>query len=144
MGPVGPRAASSLRRHARESREKEGSLGLGFGAFRARYKAARPAISPVRKAPAPCVSFPLFSSSRLPPPRSPSRSRRHPARIAYPDTARGDVVEEQFGEPIADPYRWLENDVRQDPQVRDWVTRQNALSSTFLASSPAAPRSARG
>src|ERR1700741_161138 len=29
--------------------------------------------------------------------------------IAYPATARGDVVEEQFGERVADPYRWLEN-----------------------------------
>ena len=39
--------------------------------------------------------------------------------IAYPETARGDVVEQQFGEAIADPYRWLENDVRQDARVRN-------------------------
>ena len=64
--------------------------------------------------------------------------------IAYPASQRGDVVEEQFGERIADPYRWLENDVRQDPAVRDWVTAQNAASSAFLISSPAATRSARG
>jgi prolyl oligopeptidase len=56
--------------------------------------------------------------------------------LAYPATARGDVVEEQFGDRVADPYRWLENDVRQDPQVREWVTEQNALSSTFLAALP--------
>jgi prolyl oligopeptidase len=56
--------------------------------------------------------------------------------LAYPATARGDVVEEQFGDRVADPYRWLENDVRQDPQVRAWVTAQNALSSTFLAALP--------
>jgi prolyl oligopeptidase len=56
--------------------------------------------------------------------------------IVYPATARGDVVEEQFGERIADPYRWLENDVRQDPSVRAWVTAQNAASSAFLATLP--------
>ncbi|WP_395613134.1 prolyl oligopeptidase family protein [Allosphingosinicella sp.] len=57
-------------------------------------------------------------------------------RPAYPETARGTVVEEQFGERIADPYRWLENDVRQDPQVRAWVDAQNAASSAFLAALP--------
>jgi prolyl oligopeptidase len=59
-----------------------------------------------------------------------------PAPLVYPQTARGDVVEERFGERIADPYRWLENDVRQDPQVRAWVTAQNALSGRFLAALP--------
>ena len=39
---------------------------------------------------------------------------RAPAPLAYPPTARGDVAEEQFGGRVADPYRWLENDVRQD------------------------------
>ena len=59
------------------------------------------------------------------------------APIAYPPTARGDVVEEQFGERIADPYRWLENDVRQDPAVREWVTAQNQVTQAFLATLPA-------
>jgi prolyl oligopeptidase len=59
------------------------------------------------------------------------------APIAYPATARGEVAEEQFGERIADPYRWLENDVRQDPAVRAWVTAQNEVSSRFLARLPA-------
>jgi prolyl oligopeptidase len=34
----------------------------------------------------------------------------------YPETRRGDTVETLFGESIADPYRWLENDVRNDPR----------------------------
>ena len=55
------------------------------------------------------------------------------APIAYPETARGDVVEEQFGERVADPYRWLENDVREDPRVRDWVTAQNQVTDAYLA-----------
>ena len=58
------------------------------------------------------------------------------ARIAYPQTARENVVETQFGVAVADPYRWLENDVRQDPRVRDWVTAQNAVTNRFLAQLP--------
>ncbi len=56
--------------------------------------------------------------------------------IAYPDTRRGDVVETQFGVPVADPYRWLENDVRQDPEVAAWVAAQNRVSDAFLARLP--------
>ena len=37
--------------------------------------------------------------------------------ITYPATDRGDTVDEQFGVKVADPYRWLENDVRTDPKV---------------------------
>ena len=56
--------------------------------------------------------------------------------IHYPDTKRGDVVEEHFGERIADPYRWLENDVRTDAEVRSWVTAQNAVTNAFLQTLP--------
>ena len=59
------------------------------------------------------------------------------APIAYPDSARGEVVEEHFGERLADPYRWLENDVREDPRVREWVTAQNAVTDAYLATLPA-------
>ena len=55
----------------------------------------------------------------------------------YPETRRGDVVETQFGEDIADPYRWLEDDVRGSAEVADWVERQNALTDTYLAQMPA-------
>ena len=41
--------------------------------------------------------------------------------IAYPETKQGDVIEKLFGPPIADPYRWLENDVRSDKEVASWV-----------------------
>ena len=51
----------------------------------------------------------------------------------YPETRRGDMVETLFGEAIADPYRWLENDVRNDPEVADWVERQNAVTDAYLA-----------
>ena len=56
--------------------------------------------------------------------------------ITYPQTAREEVVDEQFGERIVDPYRWLENDVREDPRVRAWVTAQNEVTDAYLAALP--------
>ncbi|MBA2772260.1 MAG: S9 family peptidase, partial [Sphingomonas sp.] len=58
------------------------------------------------------------------------------APLAYPVTARTDVVETQFGVPVADPYRWLENDVRNDAQVRSWVDAQNRVTNAFLSTLP--------
>ncbi|MDE2303203.1 MAG: S9 family peptidase, partial [Sphingomonadales bacterium] len=55
----------------------------------------------------------------------------------YPETRRDSVVETLFGERIADPYRWLENDVRGDPEVADWVRRENAYTEGYLATLPA-------
>jgi len=57
-------------------------------------------------------------------------------KLTYPQTARGNVVEEQFGEKVADPYRWLENDVRSDPAVADWVKAQNAVTQGYLGTLP--------
>ena len=56
--------------------------------------------------------------------------------ILYPETRRDALVEEKFGEKIADPFRWLENDVRTDARVAEWVARQNAVSSSVLDSLP--------
>jgi len=54
----------------------------------------------------------------------------------YPATRKSDLAEVHFGETIADPYRWLENDVRNDPEVADWVKRQNAVTNAYLAALP--------
>ena len=56
--------------------------------------------------------------------------------IVYPETPRGDVVETQFGEKVADPYRWLEADVRHDPKVADWVSRESAFTESYLKALP--------
>src|ERR1700712_879604 len=56
--------------------------------------------------------------------------------MQYPETRRGDVAETLFGETLADPYRWLENDVRQDKEIADWVARENALTQGYLATLP--------
>ncbi|MFO1254281.1 MAG: prolyl oligopeptidase family serine peptidase [Sphingomonadaceae bacterium] len=52
--------------------------------------------------------------------------------LTYPATRKGDVVETQFGEKVADPYRWLENDVRTDKAVAEWVGQQNAVTQAYL------------
>ena len=56
--------------------------------------------------------------------------------LPYPETRRDTVTEIHFGETIADPYRWLEEDVRNAPEVADWVARENALTHAELAKLP--------
>lgn len=58
------------------------------------------------------------------------------ATLSYPDTARQDLVEPQFGVAVADPYRWLENDVREDAWVREWVDAQNQVTDAYFATLP--------
>lgn len=56
--------------------------------------------------------------------------------ITYPAAPTGSVVDTQFGVKVADPYRWLENDVRNDKQVEAWVTAENQVTDAFLAKLP--------
>lgn len=61
---------------------------------------------------------------------APRENRENP--LTYPETKTVDIVEEKFGEYISDPYRWLENDVREDPEVAKWVKAQNAVTNAYL------------
>ena len=56
--------------------------------------------------------------------------------ITYPETKRVDAVEKLFGQTIADPYRWLENDVRNDKEVAAWVESQNKVTNAHLNTLP--------
>ncbi|QJP15769.1 S9 family peptidase [Starkeya sp. ORNL1] len=56
--------------------------------------------------------------------------------IMYPQTRRADVTETHFGHRIADPYRWLENDARHDPEVAGWARQQNDLARAYLDGLP--------
>jgi len=71
-----------------------------------------------------------------PPPPELQAAAAEPAAARYPLSRRQDLVEQQFGVAVADPYRWLENDVRNDPEVRAWVTAQNAVTDAFLEALP--------
>ena len=57
-------------------------------------------------------------------------------RLAYPPSPRAEVVDTIAGQQVADPWRWLENDVRQDARVKAWVDAQNQLTSAYLAGLP--------
>ncbi|WKC22537.1 prolyl oligopeptidase family serine peptidase (plasmid) [Rhizobium sp. SSA_523] len=56
--------------------------------------------------------------------------------MKYPETRREPIIDERFGTSVADPYRWLENDIRHDPELARWVEAQNSLSDAYLATLP--------
>lgn len=57
-------------------------------------------------------------------------------QFSYPKTLRGDVVDTYHGTKVADPYRWLEDDVRESEQVAEWVAAQNKITFDYLNSIP--------
>ncbi|MBN1908392.1 MAG: S9 family peptidase, partial [Pirellulales bacterium] len=59
-----------------------------------------------------------------------------PTLLPYPDTRRTDQVDEYHGVMVADPYRWLEQDVRESKKVADWVAAENRVTSAYLDSLP--------
>lgn len=58
--------------------------------------------------------------------------------ISYPPARREDLVETLHGAPVADPYRWLEDD--HSPETSAWVAAQNQLTNAFLERIPARAR----
>ena len=59
-----------------------------------------------------------------------------PSGLSYPETKTVNVVDEQFGVKVADSYRWLEDDVRVNSEVADWVKSQNAVTDAYLETLP--------
>jgi prolyl oligopeptidase len=53
--------------------------------------------------------------------------------LKYPNTKRGDQIDEYHGVKVADPYRWLEEDVRESKEVKDWVDAENKVTNAYLA-----------
>ena len=52
----------------------------------------------------------------------------------YPETERGEVVDNYFGTEVADPYRWLEDD--RSEATAAWVEAENAVTEDYLAQIP--------
>lgn len=52
--------------------------------------------------------------------------------IRYPVAARSDHTDNYHGTVVADPYRWLEDDVRESKAVKDWVDRENEVTFAYL------------
>jgi prolyl oligopeptidase len=61
-------------------------------------------------------------------------SEPEPVAIDYPTTATIDHVDTYHGINVADPYRWLEDDVRESGEVKNWVDAQNAVTFEYLDS----------
>lgn len=56
------------------------------------------------------------------------------AQVKYPETKTCDTVDVYFGEEVADPYRWLENDTSAETEA--WVRAENAVTEAYLKSLP--------
>ena len=52
----------------------------------------------------------------------------------YPKTRKDSVVDTYFGHDIADPYRWLEDDMSQE--TSEWVSGQNSVTFDYLGQIP--------
>jgi len=55
-------------------------------------------------------------------------------RLTYPETKKGEVVEDYFGTKVPDPYRWLEDD--NAPEVAAWVEAENKVTFGYLDKIP--------
>lgn len=69
-------------------------------------------------------------------PLSLTTAQDQPAPLKYPETRKVDQIDEYFGIKVPDPYRWLEQDVRESDEVRDWVERQNQVTFGYLKNLP--------
>lgn len=58
------------------------------------------------------------------------------SEIPYPETRTVDHVDVYHGVQIADPYRWLEEDVRTSKDVAKWVEAQNKVTFDYLEQIP--------
>ncbi len=54
----------------------------------------------------------------------------------YPATKTVEQTDDFHGTTVADPYRWLEDDVRESADVKEWVEAQNQLTFGYLKSLP--------
>src|SRR5205809_3569492 len=77
----------------------------------------------------------LSSGCAMPAPAAAQPANAAPA-ISYPQAKTVNVSETEFGVPVADPYRWLEDDVRNDSDVAAWVAAENQVTNRFLATLP--------
>jgi prolyl oligopeptidase len=54
--------------------------------------------------------------------------------ISYPVTRQGTVKDRYFNTDVADPYRWLEDDM--SAETKAWVTAQNTVTFDYLEEIP--------
>jgi prolyl oligopeptidase len=61
-----------------------------------------------------------------------------PAMLPYPSTRTQAVVDVLHGEPVSDPYRWLEDGTA--VETREWTAQQNAFTEAYLGAVPGRDR----
>ena len=59
-----------------------------------------------------------------------------PLTMQYPLTSTIEHVDTYHGIKVPDPYRWLEDDVRESDDVKQWVDAQNEVTFAYLESIP--------
>ena len=57
-------------------------------------------------------------------------------KLQYPGAKKIDQVDELHGVNVQDPYRWLEDEVRQSKEVADWVAAENGITTAYLSAIP--------
>jgi prolyl oligopeptidase len=56
------------------------------------------------------------------------------AKLVYPDSPRGDQVDDYHGLKVADPYRWLED--LDSAETQAWIAAENKLTFSYLGQIP--------
>src|ERR1700694_924333 len=56
------------------------------------------------------------------------------AQLKYPETKKGDVIDDYHGTKVADPYRWLEDD--NSAETKAWVDAENKVTFDYLSKIP--------
>lgn len=56
------------------------------------------------------------------------------AALTYPETKKGEIVDTYFDTQVADPYRWLEDDMSEE--TAQWVKTQNKVTFDYLSQIP--------
>lgn len=57
-------------------------------------------------------------------------------QVRYPESRREAVHDTFHGVKVADPYRWLEQDVRESKEVQQWVAAENKVTQAYLQAIP--------
>src|SRR5260370_28260192 len=55
-------------------------------------------------------------------------------KLTYPETKKGDQVDDYFGVKVPDPYRWLEDE--NSTETKAWVQAQNKVTFAYLDTIP--------
>lgn len=56
--------------------------------------------------------------------------------MSYPESKKVDHKDEYFGVDVADPYQWLEQDVRESAEVKTWVENQSEFTNAYIEKLP--------